>query len=63
MRDAEEKFLVLPTIEKNLDAPHRIVALLHANGNIWVATEQRVYIVVDNTLRPVPFEITGDEKT
>lgn len=45
-----------------LDSPHRIVAMIEHKGNMLVATEQRVYMLIDGAMRPLVFEITGDEK-
>lgn len=51
------------TFAKTLDSPHRIVALLEFKGCMYVATEQRVYTLINGALRPLVFEITGDEKS
>lgn len=36
--------------------------MIEHKGNMLVATEQRVYMLIDGAMRPLVFEITGDEK-
>lgn len=37
------------------DAPHRVVSMCEHKGRLFVATERRVYELVDGALRPLVF--------
>lgn len=42
-------------IPGGIDAPHPIVAMCEHNGRVFLATQQRVYELVDGLWRPMIF--------
>lgn len=57
----DHSVVMWPTsIPRAIDFPHRIVAVVPHDGRLFLATEQRIYELVDGMWRPMIF-VNGDE--